>query len=494
MFRSGLVLCGLMLFFSGAVFPQNRAAGATAPRLEPDPRFYAFGEKLKDPLPFWQDILDAALRASGWDGDPESRNNLLRGVEELLAELPAKPEDRGQYILSFMHRRFLTRYVERQTRLDILSGGGSYNCVSSAVLYAILARAAGLEAGGVITRDHAFISLNAGGRLVDVETTNPFGFDPGSRREFHDRFGRTTGFAYVPPGNYRDRGSLSILELVSVILSNRISEAELEGRFNEGPGLALDRAALLSVREGPAGSPFFTEPERDVQDRIMNYGAYLLRQGREEDALAWADAAGRLVNNPGLREEFAFTALNNLLVKIVRAGKTDEARSVLNQNRDRLNAAGYAKLDLMVRDAEMTALTAASRGPEETGAALQILAASGLDETRLAELRDYIILTEGNRIAEEQGWPAATAYLEGALERFGNSAGILSALRVYRLNRIADLHNAFAELFNKKDYAAAKDRIQEALTEFPGDRQLAADLELVERVLRQQRQGHAPGQ
>jgi tetratricopeptide (TPR) repeat protein len=425
--------------------------------------------------------------ASGWDGRGESRNNLVRGTEELLAELPPRLEDRGEFILSFMHRRFLTQYVETQTRLDVLSGGGRFNCVSSAVLYAILARAAGLEAGGVITRDHAFISLNTGSGPVDVETTNPFGFDPGSRREFHDRFGRTTGFAYVPAGNYRDRGNLSILELVSVILSNRISEAELAGRFNEGPGLALDRAALLSCREHSAGSPFFTEPEQDIQNRVMNYGAYLAGQGREEDALAWADAAGPLVNRPGVWEEFILAVLNNLLVKKVRAGKTGEARNILDQNRGRLNFGDYAKLNLLVRDSEMTALTAAARGPEETGAALEILAASGLDEARISELRNYMLLTEGNRIAQEKGWPEGIAYLEGALERFGDSPELLSALRVYRLNRVAELHNAFAGLFNNRDYTAAKDRIQEALREFPGDRQLNSDLELVERVLHQQR-------
>jgi tetratricopeptide (TPR) repeat protein len=356
--------------------------------------------------------------------------------------------------------------------------------VSSAVLYAVLARAAALELRGVITRDHAFITLNAGNERIDIETTNPFGFDPGSRREFHDRFGRTTGFTYVPARNYQERHDLSILELVSVILSNRIAEAELSGRFYESPGLALDRAALLAVRERSLESPFFTDPETDLKNRLMNYGAYLVRQGREEDALAWADAAFHLAPDSGLWEEFSFACLNNLLVKAVRAGKADLARSILDENQSRLGGESYAKLDLLVRDAEMVELSARAAGPEETAAALEALAASGLEPARLIELREFVILTEGNRIAAGQGWQEAIRWLGEALERFGPSVQISNALRIYRSNRAADLHNSFADLYNKKDYAAAREWIQGALAEFPDNRQLATDLELVERTLR----------
>jgi tetratricopeptide (TPR) repeat protein len=475
-----------LFLFSQELLAQEPRGRLPTPRLEVDSRAYEYGAKLNTALPRWQDVLDAALWASGWDGGGRSRDLLVQGVEALLADpnLPSTMRERGEYILEFMHRRFLRGYAERQTRLDVLADGGRYNCVSSAVLYAVLARAAALELRGVITRDHAFITLDAGDELIDIETTNSFGFDPGSRREFHDRFGRATGFAYVPARNYRERNDLSILELVSVILSNRIAEAELSGRFYESPGLALDRAALLSFRERSLESPFFSEPETDLKNRLMNYGAYLVRQGREEDALAWADAAFNVAPDTGLWEEFAFACLNNLLVKSVRAGKLTEARHLLDENRSRLSNESYAKLDLLVRDAEMVELSAGVRGPEETGAALNALAASGLEPARLIELREFVILTEGNRIAAAQGWQAAIGWLEEALERYGPSAQITNALRIYRSNRASDLHNGFADLYNKRDYAAAREWIQGALAEFPNNRQLATDLELVDRALR----------
>ncbi|MDR0388723.1 MAG: hypothetical protein LBH73_01475 [Spirochaetaceae bacterium] len=476
--------------FFAIFFPQKitaqEARQSPAPRLEADSRAYMYSEKLNVPLPRWQDVLDAALWASGWDGSGESRNFIIEGTEALLADrnLPSNLKDRGEYILEFMHRRFLRNYAERQTRLDVLAGNGRFNCVSSAVLYVVLARAAALELRGVITRDHAFITLDVGNELIDIETTNSFGFDPGRKREFHDRFGRTTGFAYVPARNYRERNDLSILELVSVILSNRIAEAELAGRFYEGPGLALDRAALLSRRECPLDSPFFADPEQDLKTRLLNYGARLVQQGREAEALAWVDAASHLAPDPGPWREFTFASLNNLLVKTLRTGKAAEARSLLDHNRRRLNDEDFARLDLLVRDAEMVELSAAFKGgPEETETILNALAVSGLEPARLIELREFVLLTEGNRIASAQGWPDAIHWLEQALERFGPSGRISGALRVYRSNRAAELHNGFADLYNAKDYAAAQEWIQRALTEFPDNRQLATDRDLVERAL-----------
>jgi hypothetical protein len=490
-FPAGRRLC-VLYALSLALLPGVPAAiygqSAVPPRIESDERAYVYGKKLLVSQPDWQDLLDAGLWASGWDGASADRETLVNGVEELLADraLPLRLRDRGEYILGFMHRRFLRSYAEHQSRLDVLARRGSYNCVSSAVLYAVLARAAGLELWGVITRDHAFITLDTGEEHIDIETTTQYGFEPGSRREFHDGFGRTTGYSYVPARNYRERNDISILELVSVILSNRIAEADLAGRYNEGPGLALDRFALLSFRGNPPDSPFLNNPNKDIQDHVVAFGAALLRGGREEEALAWMDSARHLADNNAMWEEFSLAAVNNMLVKKIRKDQSDSARALLEENRFRFGEQNYAKLSLLVEDAEMVERTR-SEGPNAAEEALAALAVSGLAPERIAELREFVILKEGNRVAKNEGWPAGTAYLEQALERFGPSRQITDALRVYRSNRIAELHNAFADLYNARDYRAAKEWIEKALAEFPGERQFQTDLSLAEEALRRQR-------
>ena len=190
----------------------------------------------------WQELAEIALWASGAEQSPPRRSGaqnpsymeiIASAAVELAASpaLPANQRGRAEYVLTFMYERFLRNYSALQTRLDEVFVSGRYNCVSSAVFYTILASSIGLEVQGVMTRDHAFVTVNTGGELIDVETTNPYGFNPGSRREFQDAFGAVTGFAYVPARNYRDRVNISPLELVSLILSNRITELETRGRY-----------------------------------------------------------------------------------------------------------------------------------------------------------------------------------------------------------------------------------------------------------------------
>ncbi|MDR2101849.1 MAG: hypothetical protein LBP43_04695, partial [Treponema sp.] len=366
----GFVRAGVffMLIFISAGRPEAQSlAGRTVfPSFTPDPKAYEYGRRGRDGAFSWQDLAEISLWASGAPAGEASAGNrrpsfgelISNAVEELRTDpdLPSGARERGEYILSFMHERLLRSYAEHQTRLDTLLTGGSYNCVSSAVLYMILAASAGLNVEGVMTRDHAFVTVKAGGESIDVETTNPYGFDPGSRREFHDGFGRLTGFAYVPARNYRDRSAITQLELISLIMSNRISDLESRNRFSEAVPLAANRAALLSSRNKNADSSFFTDPEKDLLDRLFKYGSSLIREGKEEDALRWADLAGAKYSGDERWQEFRYAALNNVLVKLLRNRRIEEARETLHRNMPRLSPAYFNLLDTMVLDAELTRL------------------------------------------------------------------------------------------------------------------------------------------
>ncbi|GHT85042.1 hypothetical protein FACS1894137_08840 [Spirochaetia bacterium] len=462
----------------------------TFPALEPDPEALGYagcGEYS------WQDIGEIALWASAVGAtqaaNAASRTEIIRtAAAELLAmpDLPADPKARGEFVLSFVHRRFLKGYAEHQTRLDEIFRTGRYNCVSSAVLYAIFAAAAGLDVQGVATKDHAFITVNTGAERIDVETTNPMGFDPGNRREFHDGFGKLTGFAYVPARNYRDRTPISQLELVSLILSNRISELESRNRYGEAVPLAIHRAALLRNRLNPATSAFFRDPQRDLMDRLMNYGSSLMKSGQEARAIEWAVLAGERYPDEARWQEFIDAALNNLLVKLIRGKRVADARTSLEANAAILNRNTFDRLDALVLDAEIVQRSTAIRTAEDAEAALlDIEHAQGmLSENRARELRDFIILKEGGRRSSAEGAEAAISYTEAAIARYGRDTQLENAIRVYRNKRLADLHNTFADLYNRGDYDGASQFVRTALEEFPGNRNLTQDLNLVEKALR----------
>jgi tetratricopeptide (TPR) repeat protein len=400
-----------------------------------------------------------------------------------------------------MHRRFLKTYSLQQTRLDTLLTGGRYNCVSSAVLYLVLGTAAGLEIRGVMTKDHAFAALRAGDEWIDVETTNPYGFDPGNRKDFHDQFGKVTGFAYVPAKNYRDRVFISPLELISLIFSNRIAELERRNRFAEAVPLAISRESLLlgpagvgaagaspggrASGEGEEPAPFFEDPRRDVMNRIFNFGAFLLKGGREDDALRWAALAAPQYPDGERWQEFTLAAANNRMIRQIRAGRFAEARDSLNLLAPALGAAGFDRLDTALTDAELSAGTAKIKNTAEAEDLIAAIdRAEGrrvLPAGRAGELRVFAIEKAAALLTAARDWTGTIAWLEGALERYGPGPRLEQSLSNARSNLATDYHNRFAAAWNRRNREEAARILEEGLALFPGNRQLLADKAVVDR-------------
>jgi tetratricopeptide (TPR) repeat protein len=490
------LLCGAVLL---------AAAGAQTvsfPDLTPDRRAEAYGQRGTGGYS-WEDLAEISLWASASPAEsagPARGPSFLEQIRAAAEELKSSPDtpenlrDRGEYMLTYIHKKFLTAYSLQQTRLDTLLSGGRYNCVSSAVLYLILGTAAGLDIRGVMTKDHAFAAVRVNGEWIDVETTNPYGFDPGNRKEFHDQFGKATGFAYVPARNYRDRVFISPVELVSLIFSNRIAELERQNRFADAVPLAVSRAGLL-LGGKPAGAPaegepvpFFEDPRRDLLNRILNFGAFLLKGGREEDALRWAALAQGPYPDEERWQEFILAAVNNRLVKLTQAGRLDEARETLNLHASLLNAANFDRLDMTITDAELLKKASGMKNPEEAAAILSAIdEAEGrviLPPGRAGELRTFVIEKTASLFAAGPGrnWSGAINYIEEALERYGPNPRLEQSLRGYRSNLAVEYHNRFAAAWNRRDQQEAARILEEGLALFPDNRQLLADRAVVERA------------
>ena len=239
---------------AGAVLGAERAPAESvtgSPRTEPLGLVVRLADA-PEPLSV-ETFSQAALIFSGTPEEDLQRigGQLDRLVEEAQQRLGglADPREEAEGILSYLHDRVLLRYDERQTRLDVLLENGSYNCVSSGVLYALVAKSLGFEVWGVRTEDHAFCRIKAGTRAYDVETTSPFGFDPGTRKEFKDSFGAVTGFTYVPPSSYGKRNDIGERALLALILYNRTAFSSDRRIYPEAVPPAIDAHALLGDRE-----------------------------------------------------------------------------------------------------------------------------------------------------------------------------------------------------------------------------------------------------
>ncbi|MDR1904823.1 MAG: hypothetical protein LBQ88_21395 [Treponema sp.] len=486
----------LPLLLVWGIFPAAAQAKTVFPGLEPDPRAFEYAVKAEKGSLTWQDMAEMSFWASGADingairvnGKNSTYGEIIRAAIAELQNAPDIPNslrERGEYVLTFLYKKFLKTYSLRQTEIDVIFRSGYYNCVSSAALYLIFGTAAGLEIEGVLTKDHAFVSVQTEEGAIDVETTNRYGFDPGNRKEFQDGFGKATGFAYVPAKNYRDRSPLSSLELISVIFSNRISDLQSRGRYNEAIQLALDRSAMLSRRKNPVDSPYFLDPEKDVLDRLMFYGSNLLKSGKEEDVFKWIDLTSDKFppgEYDGKRKELDYAAVNNLILKHVKAGNYSEARNTLSREAFRIDADSAAKLGVIILDTELTGKTQKIRTIADAEAILALIDeseqdADGLPPERAVELRNFALVKKSELISKEQGWPAAIEFLETSIARYGANALLEKNLQVFRSNYVADFHNAFARAYNRRNYTEAIKIAEEALKEFPENRQLTADLD-----------------
>jgi len=479
-----------LLFFAGitAVYSQN----TTFPRLTPDPKaleYYRLGEKSEYS---WTALAQISLWASG---DTSISNiDKIRDASDSIknaVDLPASDRDRAEYILKFMHKNIIKSYSLYQTRIDTMLSTGRYNCVSSAVLYMVLCQSLGINAKGVMTKDHAFITITIGDTDIDVETTNAYGFDPGNRKEFHDQFGRLTGFSYVPAKNYRDRQTISRIELVSLIMNNRIVDHERQNQFADSVPVAIDRAALLAGNALTVGSikdtqdTIFTDPQEDLMDRLLNFGAMLLRAGKEEESLQWAAAASPVYPDEKRWQEFIMAAVNNHLMKFIKANKQADARKFLDGQRPVLSQANYDKLDALLIDSELLGIAnqirAAADGDAVVNAIEQARNSGKIPEKRAIELITFAVQKTAASLSTSPAgnWRAAIQYVEVYLSRFGANRELEQALNIYRSNLATDYHNRFAAEWNKKNYTEAERILNEGLAEFPKDRQLLSDKQTI---------------
>jgi hypothetical protein len=136
-------------------------------------------------------LFALALAASGDHRDAASQADYTarfdRAVAEIGPTIAAAPDDwhKGYELNRAMHRIFfggerteLGSYDFNQARVTGIFETGHYNCLSSALLYVVLARAVGLPVRAAVVPTHVFVELGAiSGKTFEVETTSNTGFD-----------------------------------------------------------------------------------------------------------------------------------------------------------------------------------------------------------------------------------------------------------------------------------------------------------------------------
>src|SRR3954447_7936301 len=136
-------------------------------------------------------LLALAIAASGDQRDPASYAMSQQRVDQFVAtvkpavDAAADEWHRGYELHRAMHRTFfpgenaeLGGYDFYQSRITGIFTGGHYNCLSSALLYTVLARSFAMSVRAAFLPTHVFVEMGTtGDKIIEVETTSATGFD-----------------------------------------------------------------------------------------------------------------------------------------------------------------------------------------------------------------------------------------------------------------------------------------------------------------------------
>ncbi len=256
-------------------------------------------------------LAEAALLASGVM-DKRARAKLLKQVDRLESEAAAAVSGRddanlfrkGDALLRWLHREdgpLSAGYESKQTRLNVLLKTKKFNCVSSAVIYNILAKRLGIDARAIEVPDHVFSIVYDGSQHADVETTNAAGFNPARDLAAQRQFEQQTGLRYIPDSHRDSRREISEAGLVALIYYNRGVTNTTNKQYHR---------ALLAYFRAMSMDKEFHSAVKNALAGLVNWGNEQLERNEFESAtrviatgLALAPDDASLLHN----QDVAFT-------------------------------------------------------------------------------------------------------------------------------------------------------------------------------------------
>ena len=443
--------------------------GQVLPRIEPLPQLVNFsreqGELSKTQL------IEVALIASGSTGINEDFQTINRFVKDLSDRVVhiKNAYDRGEEILQLLHDTLFVDYIEDQTKVDVLMALGTYNCVSSAVIYMIVGRAAGLNIQGVRTVDHAFASLIINQNMIDIETTNEWGFDPGTQKEFTDSFSGNTGFNYVPPGNYSLRANITDKQMVGLILQNRMALLQRMNKHGASVPLAVDRYALTQSDEAL----------KDMYDSFSNYSSRLNAKGQYEKGINFLKKTISRWGSSQIVTKAIEALIHNYLLSLIEKSQTEEALSYLldPENQNIITPASLEANKIMVYERMTVDWLNSDRSFAQVQSHLdRIWKEEHFPKKKWISYTLHNYVKESQIIARKKNWFAAYQFVLEAPVDIHHQRKYIQLLDSCKRNYVISAHNQFADLYNSGLYFKAKEIITEALSLLPKDKTLTSDL------------------
>lgn len=186
------------------------------------------------------ELLALALLASGDVRDSTVFNKYTAKVRGFVAAARPKIEaerdfwQKGHALLALMRKEFLKTdttndlagYDWYQSRLSTLLATGKFNCISSALLYIILARYFDMTVKAVVLPSHTFVQMAApNGTIIEIETTSKTGFDWIHDENYYKSRARAWFSSRgLPQSTYEDYTKRRIMEPFQLVCFNMTNQ------------------------------------------------------------------------------------------------------------------------------------------------------------------------------------------------------------------------------------------------------------------------------
>ena len=283
-------------------------------------------------------FAEAALLASGVVEAPK-RAAYLKRLDDLERQARAAIEkggagaSRGDLLLRWLHQGPMAKgYVAGQTDLHTVLDTGTFNCVSSAVLFNCLALRLGIDARAIEVPTHAFAIVYEGTKHRDVETTTAEGFDPQRDPAVVARFEKATGFRYIEDIHRDQRREVEEAGLAAIIYYNHGVTLSHEKRFHEAL-LAYFRAVSLDAE--------FDSAVKGALGVLAKWGVELAEAGAPQAALEVIDTGLALAPKDAALVNNRLWAWQRWSEREIDAGHPDEALSILDRAAQAVPGGGF---------------------------------------------------------------------------------------------------------------------------------------------------------
>lgn len=397
-------------------------------------------------------------------------------------------EDRGRAILKFLYQDYLKTYSLKQTKIDIALETGEYNCVSSAIIYMAAAKVAGIDVRGQKTTQHAFCSIYVPGikdgqlKKIDVETTNPYGFNPGSREEIEHE-DQIKKFYVVPKKYYANRSEVSDGVFTGLVAGNLCSDYIRSGNYSKAIPLGAARWDVVKYEAGKSANS--VRKEFDIL--AVNYINMLPESATfYYSMLNWFLSFIDHWGSTEFLQKNLDSSFVNLLILCNKEANYTLAKTSYDEYKNKVSQSQRNKADEIITDLIIEKTTSGLSTELKIQEINSLILTEEFEEPvrqRRAKLHlekfwlDYLN-TFMNLREYETGYSKALF----AATQLPKSSKIKNMQNMFYNNIIVQIHNDFIKQARAGNVSDAKKILEEGLEKFPNDKILKKDFSDLQKI------------